>query len=147
SVIEPSYGIDPIMYCVLEHGFSDDKLKFKSVISPIQCGIFPAYNNASINTVLEIVQKQLDEYNLSYKVDDSTGFPTWSVDISSSYQVHIDSRSDHIKPHLVRVTNAEYSGELKVNMSEVGSIIHSLVCGKLSWKTSCQRKSHLQSPG
>jgi glycyl-tRNA synthetase len=63
-VIEPSYGIDRIIYCILEHNFIEKKkkgeeyriLKLKPIVSPIKVGILPLINNDK----LVIIAKEID---------------------------------------------------------------------------------------
>ncbi len=44
-VIEPSYGVDRMLYCILEHGFRRDgdyiTLSLKDLVAPIKVGVFP----------------------------------------------------------------------------------------------------------
>ena len=52
-VIEPSYGIDRILYCLLEHNYKETKkkneeyryLKMNPLVAPIKVGIFPLIND------------------------------------------------------------------------------------------------------
>ena len=64
-VIEPSFGIDRIMYSVLLHSFcsSDDEeekdyFKFKKEIAPVQLSVFPLVNKDGLDDVsFEITEK------------------------------------------------------------------------------------------
>jgi glycyl-tRNA synthetase len=64
-VIEPSYGIDRILYFVLEHSYSETKkndetytiLKLTPLIAPIKTGVFSLINDES----LIAIAKQIDD--------------------------------------------------------------------------------------
>jgi glycyl-tRNA synthetase len=64
-VIEPSYGIDRILYCILEHNYKEVKkkgeeyriLKLKPQMAPIKVGVFPLINDEK----LVKIAKGLDE--------------------------------------------------------------------------------------
>jgi len=76
-VIEPSFGIDRILYCVLLHSFhvandSEEKDYFKlaNVIAPIQVGVFPLMNKEELNEIaIEITD---DLRSLGFRVNYDT---------------------------------------------------------------------------
>ena len=76
SVIEPSFGIGRIMYCMFEHNFyvrADDEqktvFKFSPIIAPIKCTIFPLVNDAGMNALAERVSRELAADGISAKLD------------------------------------------------------------------------------
>jgi len=80
SVIEPSFGIGRIMYATLEHAFrqrdGDEKrvyLELPPSIAPIKCSILPISANTRLDPIIEAVSEQLAEYDLSQKIDNSSG--------------------------------------------------------------------------
>ena len=55
-VIEPSYGIGRILYCIFEHCFkvraADAQrtyFDFPATIAPLKCSLLPLMNNAEMN--------------------------------------------------------------------------------------------------
>lgn len=58
-VIEPSYGIDRILYCILEHNYKEMRkkdedyriLKLNPIISPIKVGILPLINDNKLTKI------------------------------------------------------------------------------------------------
>ena len=75
-LIEPSFGIDRIVYSVLLHSFceSDDKdyFKFNKSVAPVQVGVFPLVNKEGPR---EIAQNLTEELRMNgFRVEyDATG--------------------------------------------------------------------------
>lgn len=66
-VIEPSYGIDRILYFLLEHNYSEGKkkdekyriLKLNSKIAPIKAGVFPLVGDEKLIEIAKKIDKEL----------------------------------------------------------------------------------------
>ncbi|KAL3646747.1 hypothetical protein CASFOL_009291 [Castilleja foliolosa] len=79
SVIEPSFGIGRILYCLYEHSFytrpskdSDEQLnvfRFPPLVAPIKCAVFPIVQNQHYNETVERISKSLTALGISYKID------------------------------------------------------------------------------
>lgn len=64
SVIEPSFGIGRIVYCIFEHCFKvreeDNKrtyFDFPPLIAPVKCSILPLIDNEELNNVVQDISK------------------------------------------------------------------------------------------
>lgn len=64
SVIEPSFGIGRIIYCIFEHCFKirgEDKQRtffsFPPLIAPLKCSILPLIDRDELNTVVNSLSK------------------------------------------------------------------------------------------
>ncbi len=77
-VIEPSFGIDRILYCILEHNYSEIKknneeyrvLKLNPSVAPIKVGVFPLINDEKlVNIALDIDKKLRKSGKYSYYDD------------------------------------------------------------------------------
>ena len=78
SVIEPSYGIGRILYCIFEHAYSlrpntDQRavLSFKPIVAPIKVSVLPLMTKPELLTPVPEISKMLTTKGLSVKVDDS----------------------------------------------------------------------------
>ncbi|KAF6001975.1 hypothetical protein F1559_002502 [Cyanidiococcus yangmingshanensis] len=79
SVIEPSFGIGRLLYCVLEHAFysrsgGDEArtvLALRPAMAPVKCVILPLSKNEVFEPVLRAVQDALAAHRLVVRVDDS----------------------------------------------------------------------------
>lgn len=64
SVIEPSFGIGRIVYCIFEHCFkirpqeaSRTYFTFPPLIAPLKCSILPLIPNAELNNIVQTISK------------------------------------------------------------------------------------------
>lgn len=79
SVIEPSFGIGRIIYCLYEHSFNtrpnrdgDEQMNFFSfppLVAPIKCTVFPLVQNQQYEEVARQIARSLTVYGISYKID------------------------------------------------------------------------------
>jgi len=77
-VIEPSFGIDRIIYMILEHNFVETKkkgedykfLKIKPAIAPIKVGVFPLIRDDKLSKVACEVDLSLRDVGISTYYDD-----------------------------------------------------------------------------
>lgn len=84
SVIEPSFGIGRIIYCLYEHSFymraskaGDEQLnvfRFPPLVAPIKCTVFPLVQNAQYEEVAKNISRSLTAAGISNKKD-ITGLP------------------------------------------------------------------------
>lgn len=82
SVIESSFGIGRIIYCLFEHTFytrqskaGDQQLnvfRFSSLVAPIKCTVFPLVQNQKYEEVAKLTSKSLTAAGISHKIDTST---------------------------------------------------------------------------
>lgn len=76
SVIEPSFGIGRVLYCIFEHVFyarKDDAqktvFKFNPVIAPIKVTVFPLLQQQELNTVAQEISLDLRRAGISSLMD------------------------------------------------------------------------------
>lgn len=79
SVIEPSFGIGRIIYCLYEHSFytrasrdGDEQLnvfRFPPLVAPIKCTVFPLVQNQQYEEVARSIARSLTAVGISYKID------------------------------------------------------------------------------
>ncbi|KAI4835798.1 glycine--tRNA ligase [Plasmodium brasilianum] len=145
NVIEPSFGIGRLLFCILEHSFririfTDDKeeryyLALPYRLAPIKCSILSISNNKSFLPFIKQVQMLLIEYNISSKIDNS------SVSIGKKYArtdeigipfaVTIDFQTIRDKTITLRERNSML--QIRIDVSELVEIVNSLISQKKSW--------------
>lgn len=144
SVIEPSYGIGRIMYALLEHSFrqreGDEQrtfLAFKPLVAPIKCSILPISANDTLVPVMDAVKEELSRYELSYKVDDSSGTIgrryARTDEIGIPFGITVDFESGKTSPATVTIRHAETMSQIRLEISELGRLIADLVAGRQQW--------------
>ena len=74
-VIEPSFGIDRILYSVLLHSFTEteekDYYKFAKVIAPVQVGIFPLVNKEGPREIAQDLTEKIRDAGFTVEYDSS----------------------------------------------------------------------------
>jgi glycyl-tRNA synthetase len=78
-VIEPSYGVDRIIYMVLEHSYTEKKKKgveyrvlcLDPKISPIKVGVFPLINDDSLIEIAKKIDFMLRKHGISTYYDNN----------------------------------------------------------------------------
>lgn len=78
-VIEPSYGIDRILYCILEHNYYETEkrgeeyrvLRLKPRVAPIKVGVFPLVNDKRLVAIAREIDQSLREEEIATYYDDS----------------------------------------------------------------------------
>jgi len=78
-VIEPSYGIDRILYFILEHNYSEAKkkeeeeyriLKLNPIVAPIKVGVFPLIGDEKLVKIANKIDGELRNAGISTYYDD-----------------------------------------------------------------------------
>ncbi len=76
-VIEPSFGIDRIVYAILEHSFYEREdsgykvLRFAPQIAPVKVGVFPLMSKDGLDTIAMDILKMLRISGINAYYDDS----------------------------------------------------------------------------
>ncbi|ADG12845.1 glycine--tRNA ligase [Methanocaldococcus infernus] len=74
-VIEPSFGIDRIFYCLLEHSYREEEdrayLDLKPEIAPIKAYVFPLVNREGMPELAKRIRDMLRENKIIAEYDDS----------------------------------------------------------------------------
>jgi glycyl-tRNA synthetase len=143
SVIEPSFGIGRIMYCMFEHSFyvrKDDEQKtvfrFSPVIAPIKCTIFPLLNDAGMNELSNVISRELSANGVSTKLD------TTAVSVGKRYArtdelgvpfaVTVDHRS--LEDDTVTVRERDSCEQVRVKTAEVLPLVTKLCAMRATWE-------------
>ncbi|CUV07647.1 unnamed protein product [Cryptosporidium hominis] len=163
GVIEPSFGIGRIIYCLLEHSFkiredlsevqdqstgnkntnnSPDNemqrsyLSLPALIAPVKCSILPISSNAIFNDLINLLHKSFINHGISCKVDTS------SASIGRRY-----ARTDEIgipfgitidfqsvKDDTVTLRERDSMKQVRISSSEVPSVISKIINQQITWE-------------
>ena len=79
SVIEPSFGIGRIIFCLFDHSFytrpskaGDEQLnvfRFPPLVAPIKCTVFPLVQQPQYEEVAKVISQSLTTAGISHKID------------------------------------------------------------------------------
>ena len=138
NVIEPSFGIGRIVYCVMEHCFKvrekDSRrtyFDFPPVIAPYKASILPLMENEKFLKFVEPIRKVLVQNGISYKIDeaDSIGRRYARTDeIGIPFGITIDDTT--LKDNTITLREIDTMKQIRVPIDEVGVVIKNC-CNRL----------------
>ncbi|CBI15763.3 hypothetical protein VitviT2T_025585 [Vitis vinifera] len=141
SVIEPSFGIGRIIYCLYEHSFytrpskaGDEQLnvfRFPPLVAPIKCTVFPLVQNQQYEEVAKSIAKSLTAAGISYKIDitgTSIGKRYARTDeLGVPLAITVDSTSS------VTIRERDSKDQIRVSVEEVASVVKEVTDGQSTW--------------
>ncbi|KAK4371323.1 hypothetical protein RND71_010798 [Anisodus tanguticus] len=141
SVIEPSFGIGRIIYCLYEHSFytrpskaGDEQLnvfRFQPLVAPIKCTVFPLVQNQQYEEVAKLISKSLTVAGISHKIDitgTSIGKRYARTDeLGVPFAITVDSTSS------VTVRERDSKDQVRVDVEKVSSVVREVTDGVISW--------------
>ena len=127
-VIEPSYGIDRILYCVLEHNYSETKkkgeeyrlLKLRPQVAPIKVGVFPLISDDKLIHVAQELDQDLRNASISTFYDEggTIGRRYARMDeVGTPFCVTVDH--DTLKDNAVTVRDRDTTKQIRVKKKEL----------------------------
>lgn len=142
SVIEPSFGIDRIMYSLLEHNFKireDNQLRsyfsFPPEVAPTKCSILPLSNNEEFYPFVDDILRSLKSEGVRPKVDASSGSIgkryARTDEIGIPYGITIDF--DTIKDKTVTLRHCVSTEQVRVDISSIAALVRDLTTGRSEW--------------
>lgn len=144
SVIEPSFGVGRILYCILEHSFKmregDEQRTYFSLpasVAPMKCAVLPLSGNAEFQQFVRELNQELTSVDVSHKVDDSSGSIgrryARTDELGIPYAITVDF--DTIKePHTVTLRERDSMGQVRLPLTDVPAVVRDLSNSKISWK-------------
>ncbi|XP_071726288.1 glycine--tRNA ligase, mitochondrial 1-like [Rutidosis leptorrhynchoides] len=147
SVIEPSFGIGRIIYCLYEHSFymrpskaGDEQLnvfRFPPLVAPIKCTVFPLVQNQKYEEVAKKISKSLTAAGISNKKDitgTSIGKRYARTDeLGVPFAVTVDSTTS------VTIRERDTKEQVRVNVDEVAAVVKDVSEGRITWADVLQK--------
>jgi glycyl-tRNA synthetase len=131
-IIEPSYGIDRIIYCVLENAYSerDDKvvLNLKNSVAPVEVAIFPLVTKPELIKVAREVYEDLKAsgFYSTYDEADSIGRRYARVDeIGVPYAITVDF--DTLSDNSVTVRDRNTTNQIRIKLKDLDETLQKLL--------------------
>lgn len=148
NVIEPSFGIDRIMYSLLEHNFKireDNQLRtyftIPAVVAPTKCSVLPLSNNEEFYPFVREILADLKSVGVRPKLDssaESIGRRYARTDeIGIPYGITVDF--DTVKDKTVTLRFCETTEQIRVDNSAIASLVADLSSGKIQWPEAKSR--------
>ncbi|KAG0500264.1 hypothetical protein HPP92_000336 [Vanilla planifolia] len=141
SVIEPSFGIGRIIYCLFEHCFytrpnksEDEQLnvfRFPPLVAPIKCTVFPLVKSQKFDETAKDISKSLTTAGISHIIDitgTSIGKRYARTDeIGVPFAITVDSTTT------VTIRERDSKEQIRVSVDEVASVVKEVTDGQSTW--------------
>ncbi|CAK9320823.1 unnamed protein product [Citrullus colocynthis] len=142
SVIEPSFGIGRIIYCLFEHSYyirpskaGDEQLnvfRFPPLVAPIKCTVFPLVQNQQYEQVAKVISKSLTVAGISHKIDitgTSIGKRYARTDeLGVPFAITVDSASS------VTIRERDSKDQIRVSVEEAALVMKDVTDGLKTWQ-------------
>ncbi|MFB3766178.1 MAG: glycine--tRNA ligase [Methanotrichaceae archaeon] len=142
-VIEPSFGIDRIIYTVLDHAYYEDVvdnetravMKFRPGVAPIEVAVLPLMDREELTTpAMKIVDTlRRRGFRVDYDTSGSIGRRYRRNDeIGTPYDVTIDYET--IEQGTVTIRDRDSMRQVKIKVEETADKLESLLSGSLRFE-------------
>jgi glycyl-tRNA synthetase len=134
QVIEPSYGIDRILYAVLEHSYLEKEeyvtLKLKPDIAPIKVGIFPLMSKDELNEKAKPLDNLLRNDGIFTYYDDSGSIGRRYArmdEVGTPFCITVDY--DTLKDNAITIRDRDTADQVRVKIDDLRGILGELLSG------------------
>jgi len=135
-VIEPSYGIDRILYCILEHNYSETKkkgeeyhlLKLKPQVAPIKVGVFPLISDDKLIHVAQEIDQNLRDAGIASFYDEggTIGRRYARMDeVGTPFCITVDH--DTLKDNSVTVRDRDTTKQVRMKKEELVTHVKEII--------------------
>ncbi|ORM42270.1 Glycine--tRNA ligase [Babesia sp. Xinjiang] len=146
AVIEPSFGMGRLIFCILEHSYKvrppqnqqeeRSYVALKPQLAPTKCCVLPLSSKDVFNPLIAKVQKHMDTLGLSYKID-STGASIGkryarTDEIGIPFAITIDFQS--LNDGTVTVRERDSMQQVRMESDMACDVISDLIRGKSTWE-------------
>ncbi|CAE5958849.1 unnamed protein product [Arabidopsis arenosa] len=142
SVIEPSFGIGRIVYCLCEHCFStmpskagDEQLnvfRFPPLVAPKMCMVFPLVKNQQFEETTRVISEELTSCRIDHDID-IKGISIGkryvkSDELGVPFAITVDSETS------VTIRERDSKDQVRVSLKEAASVLTSMAEEKMTWQ-------------
>lgn len=141
-VIEPSYGIDRILYSTMEHAFEEEMLagkedseeearvvmRFKKEIAPVQVAILPLLTREELIDPAKSIELQLKQKGLLVSYDDSGTIGRRyrrNDEIGTPYSITIDY--DTVEDNTVTIRDRDSMKQVRAPIDGIADLVYEMI--------------------
>jgi len=141
-VIEPSFGLGRIMYCIFEHCFKvrpqDAKrtyFEFPLSVAPVKCTLLPLMAQDKFVPKIRELKKLLTQAGVSSKVDDSSQTVGKRYARTDECGIPYAFTIDHttIEDDTVTMREMDTMKQIRISLHDASSIMADLIHGRQTW--------------
>jgi len=144
-VIEPSFGIDRILYTVLDHSYYEDAvdgesravLKFLPAVAPIEVAVLPLMDRKELVGPARAIVEELRRFGLRVDYDTSGSIGRRyrrNDEIGTPYDVTVDYET--IEQGTVTIRDRDTMLQIKVPLAQVANTLQALLCGTIKFEAA-----------
>ncbi len=133
-VVEPSFGIDRMVYTVLAHSYDEDEvddeertvMRFKETVAPTEVAVFPLMDKDGLGEKAREVANMLREEGFSVKYDDTGNIGKRyrrQDEVGTPVCVTVDYDTVEEDPETVTVRDRDSTEQERVEISELGNYL------------------------
>ena len=137
-VVEPSYGIDRPLYCILEHSYVLEEkrkyLRLKKELAPIEVGVFPLLNRDGMPEKAREVYDGLRLKGFMAEYDDAGSIGrryARADEVGTPYCVTIDHQT--LEDGTVTIRDRDTTSQVRLKIEELPLVLRSLLCDETSF--------------
>ncbi len=141
-VIEPSYGIDRMIYVALEHAYAEDEiggetrrvLRLPPAVAPVQAAVFPLMNRDCLDDIAREITRRLTRCHILTQYDDSGAIGRRyrrQDEIGTPYTVTVDY--DTLEDNTVTIRERDSTEQIRVPIERLPGIFSALISGAITF--------------
>lgn len=141
-VIEPSYGIDRLVYCVLEKAYHEDKrgwpiFRFAPSVAPYQIAVYALVNKEGMDKKSEEIAQALRRAGFHVILDNSGSIGrryARADEIGTPYCITVDG--DTLKDKTVTLRDRDSRKQVRIPVEKAKDILDGLISGETSFSST-----------
>ncbi|AGB39708.1 glycine--tRNA ligase [Natronococcus occultus] len=144
-VIEPSFGVDRVVYTVLHHAYSEDEvdgenrtyLELEPEVAPTFVGVFPLQSDDELEAVANDVVDDLREAGLSVTYDDSGNIGRRyrrQDEVGTPFCVTVDYETVEAAETTVTVRERDTTDQKRLAVDELAETLAAIRAGDLAFE-------------
>jgi glycyl-tRNA synthetase len=141
-VIEPSYGIDRMIYVALEHSYAEEEvegeirkvLRLPPAVAPIQVAVFPLMNRDGLDTIAQTIVERLTGCRILTQYDDSGAIGRRyrrQDEVGTPFAVTVDY--DTLEDNTATVRDRDSMEQVRVPVERLPETLSALIAGTITF--------------
>ncbi|MBS3815338.1 MAG: glycine--tRNA ligase [Hadesarchaea archaeon] len=143
-VVEPSYGIDRVLYCALEHAYTeeDDReyFKLRKRIAPIKAKVFPLVSEEELEEISREILSDLRGKGIFSKYDDSGSIGrryARADEVGVPFCITVDHQTP--EDSTVTIRERDTTDQIRVKIEELPEIIRKLLESEIDFNQAGEK--------
>jgi len=139
GVIEPSFGLGRIIYCIFEHSYNIREgrriLSLPPHIAPVKCSVLPLMPNPKLTVFIPRIVSLLTAADLSSKVDTAQSIGrryARTDEIGIPFAITIDYTT--VEDDTVTLRDRDNTSQIRVPIEKVAELLQKVIGQKITWQ-------------